>query len=74
MGSPWAARVRQSVEEMVSAGISRTVTRSDGIPSSAAGSSSYPGRVQPTNYASSNSLAASRQVKMSASASAPVMK
>jgi hypothetical protein len=74
IGCPSACRSRQSVEEMASAGTSNIVTRSDGIAESVAGSMSEPGRVQPTKCASSKSSSASRQLKMSVSASAPVMK
>ena len=73
-GSPRRVRGRHSVEEIASAGTSTIVTRSAGIAASVCGSISWPGRVQPTNWASSNSSSASLQVKMSASASAPVMK
>ncbi len=67
-------RARQSVDEIASAGISRMVTLSAGMPFSVERSSVKPGRVQPTKCARSNSSSASRQVKISPSASAPVMK
>jgi hypothetical protein len=67
-------RARQSLDEIASAGISRIVTLSPGIPDSVERSMVKPGRVQPTKCASPNSSSASRQVKMSLSASAPVMK
>src|SRR3954454_14993293 len=73
-GSPRMWRARQSVDEIASAGISTIVTRSVGMPSRTARFIENPGRVHPTKCARSNSSSASRQVKMSLSASAPVMK
>ena len=73
-GSPLWTRERQSVELIARAGISTSVTRSFGSPSSVDSSISCPGRVQPTKCASSNSSAWSRQVRIAAIASAPVMK
>ena len=73
-GSPLWARARHSVDEIARAGISRIVTRSDGRPSSVDASIGVPGLVQPTKWASSNTCAASCQVRIWASASAPVMK
>src|SRR5512141_2764945 len=73
-GSPRIVRRRQSVELIASAGTSTMVTRSWGIFASVSASITKPGRVQPTNCASENRSSASRQVKMSARASAPVMK
>ena len=73
-GSPRRVRSRQSVEEMASAGISTIVTRSAGIAARVSGSISWPGRVSPTNWASANRSSVARHVKMSARASAPVMK
>jgi hypothetical protein len=57
---------------MASAGTSSWVTAPSGKPSSA--TASYPGRLTPTKWASANSSSASRQVRICASASAPVMK
>ena len=74
IGRPRRCRSRQSVELMESAGISSIVTRSGGIARRVSGSISAPGRVHPTKCASSNASSASRQVKISVSASAPVMK
>src|SRR5215213_1460561 len=73
-GSPRPVRARQSVELMARAGISTRVTRSRGIDSRVVRSMEYPGRVQPTKCASANSSTDERQPRMSASASAPVMK
>src|SRR4051794_26932108 len=73
-GSPLAARARHSVEEMASAGISITVTRSVGRPVIVWSSIRVPGLVQATKCASSNTLSASCQVRIWPSASAPVMK
>src|SRR5262249_52997075 len=73
-GSPRMLRRRTSVELIANAGTSTIVTRSWGIFPSVSGSIVKPGRVQPTNCARSKSSSASRQVKISARASAPVMK
>src|SRR5690625_6692804 len=70
-GSPRSTRLRQSVEEMASAGISTMVTRSDGRLRKVASSIWCPGRVQPTKCANSNTSPGLRHVTIAASASAP---
>jgi hypothetical protein len=70
-GSPAATRFRHSLDEMASAGISTRDTFPSGRPAPV---SRCPGRVQPTKCARENSESTSCQVKMLASASAPVMK
>src|SRR6476469_2962984 len=70
-GAPSATRARQSVELIAMAGTSCSVTRSSGSPLS---DSSWPGRVTPMKWASSKRCSASFQDRISARASAPVMK
>ena len=70
-GQPPATRSRQSVELIAMAGTSCKVTRCRGRPWSL---SSCPGRVTPTNWASSQSSSTSFQDRICARASAPVMK
>ena len=70
-GSPAATRLRHSLEEMASAGISTRDTLPSGSPAPV---SRCPGLVQPTKCASENSSSTSCQVSIFASASAPVMK
>ena len=70
-GSPRLTRSRQSVDEIAIAGTSSRLTRSSGRPSP---DSVCPGRVTPMKWASANSSSASFQVRIWASASAPVMK
>ncbi len=74
VGLPLATRARHSVDEIASAGTSSNVIRSIGSWSSGSSRPSVPGRVQPTNWASLNISSTSRQVRIWASASAPVMK
>ena len=73
MPSP-ITRSRQSVEEIASAGTSIKVVRAAGSSAMAGESRSTPGRVTPTKCARSNSWSTSRQVRIWARASAPVMK
>src|SRR5699024_5377044 len=72
------ARSRHSVEDIANAGTSTTLTVSAGRPRSFSSrrptSRSYPGRVTPTNLASSNNSSQRCQVRMVEIASAPVMK
>ena len=70
-GSPSATRARQSVELIAIAGTSWSVTRCSGSPLS---DSSCPGRVTPMKCASSQRCSASFHERISARASAPVMK
>ena len=74
IGSCSPTRSRQSVEEIASAGTSINVILSGGSWAITGECSSIPGRVQPTKCARSKSASASRQVRIWAMASAPVMK
>ena len=69
-GLPAATRARQSVEEIAMAGTFSRDTLSD--PTGA--ESTCPGRVTPTNRARRHSSSAPFHVRISAMASAPVMK
>ena len=70
-GSPAATRLRHSLDEIASAGISTREIFPSGRPAPV---SRCPGRVQPMKCARENSPSTSCHVSIFASASAPVMK